>query len=317
MHSPSTDYQLLDFGNGRKLERIGGAVIDRPCPAAIDTPCALPRWPEPDAIFDETRNLWVFAKQGFFAKKPGESQYGASDWICMHDGLRLSLKPTPAGQLGIFPEHWEHWPWLVEQIAAPKYSPSAITSSDAGMGLADTSQVRVLHLFAYTGGTTLALARAGCHVTHVDASKPTVAWARQNALLSNVGDRPIRWIVDDARDFVRKEIRRNKRYDAILLDPPSFGHGPDGSRWEIHRDLLPLLLGLCELVSDRPRCMLLTGHSTRIALREYNEEIRRCLSKRESPIECQFEITKAKLVDARGRDLDCGFVAKSLLERVS
>ncbi|HEX2756322.1 MAG TPA: class I SAM-dependent methyltransferase, partial [Candidatus Limnocylindrales bacterium] len=163
-------------------------------------------------------------------------------WNVTIDGLTLELRPTEAGQIGLFPEQVAFWPWLRTALAG-RTGPS------------------VLHLFAHTGATTLALATAGAAVTHVDASRPAVAWARRNAELSDLADRPIRWIVDDALDFTRREARRGRRYDGFVLDPPSFGHGPRGTRWEL-ADTLPDLLDACAAIATDDAFVLLTAHTT-------------------------------------------------------
>ncbi|HLO35456.1 MAG TPA: hypothetical protein VK194_05210, partial [Candidatus Deferrimicrobium sp.] len=158
------------------------------------------------------------------------------------DGLMLELRPTDTGQVGLFQEHLGFWPWLRAAL---------VGRPDPG----------VLNLFAYTGATTLALARAGAQVSHVDGSRPAVAWARRNAELSGLADRPIRWIVDDALDFTRREARRDRRYAGFVLDPPSFGHGPRGRRWEL-ADALPELLDACAAVATDNAFVLLTAHTT-------------------------------------------------------
>lgn len=168
-------------------------------------------------------------------------------WPIQVGGLTLELRPTEAGQVGLFPEHRLALDWLTGRVAA-----RAARQEDPP---------EVLHLFAYTGLATLAMARAGAAVAHVDASRPTVAWARANAALSRLTDRPIRWLVDDARDFVARELRRGRRYDGIVLDPPSYGHGNKGARrWQIADDLSPLLAMCARLLVD-DGFLLLTAHS--------------------------------------------------------
>ncbi|MEQ1825131.1 MAG: class I SAM-dependent methyltransferase [Pirellula sp.] len=212
----------------------------------------------------------------------------------------MRLKPTPAGQIGIFPEHWAHWSWLNERLGIKERSKL------------HNSRPRVLNLFAYTGATTLYLASQGCTVTHVDASKPTVDWARENCLLSGLAEAPIRWIVDDVAAYVRREIRRNRQYDAILLDPPTYGHGSQGDRWEIYRDLLPLLIDCWQLLSNERRAVLLCGHSSHISVRDLNQAIREAHGT-DRLGEC--EVTQAYLQSLDGRRLDCGFAAKYSFDR--
>jgi 23S rRNA (cytosine1962-C5)-methyltransferase len=228
----SEGYELIDAGDGRRLERFGSRIVDRPAQSVADVPrrAARDAWAAADLRFDRDRG-WTGA--------------GRDPWTISLDGLILELRPTGAGQLGFFPEHGLAWPWLRERVA-------------------DRPAAEVLHLFAYTGATTLALASAGARVTHVDASRPAVAWARHNAELSGLADRPIRWIVDDALAFVRREARRGRRYAGLVLDPPTFGHGPGGTRWELD-DGLPALLDACAAVAAPDAFVLLTAHTTALA----------------------------------------------------
>ncbi|HZC33121.1 MAG TPA: class I SAM-dependent methyltransferase [Candidatus Bathyarchaeia archaeon] len=225
-------YALIDAGDGRRLERFGSRVVDRPAPSIAETPRRA--GPEPWRAAD----LRFIREQGWIGDDRGS-------WRIAIDGLTLELRPTAAGQLGLFPEHALGWPWLRYRLAA---QPGA----------------EVLHLFAYTGATTLALVAAGARVTHVDASRPAVAWARRNAELSGLAERPIRWIVDDAVTYVRREERRGRRYAGIVLDPPTFGHGPAGTRWELD-DALPVLLTACAGVAAPDAFVLLTAHAPELA----------------------------------------------------
>jgi 23S rRNA (cytosine1962-C5)-methyltransferase len=236
------DLELLDAGAGRRLDRVGGRVVDRPAPSA-PWPAVLPasEWAVADLRFD--RGAGWTARRGVTLEP----------WTVTVDGLTLELRPTDAGQIGLFPEHARSWPWLR----------SALTGRSAPT---------VLHLFAHTGGTTLALARAGARVTHVDASRPAVAWARRNAELSGLADHPIRWIVDDALAFARREARRGRRYDGIVLDPPSFGHGPDGRRWELP-SALPDLLDACAALAADDAFVLLTAHTTGLEARDLRDAL--------------------------------------------
>jgi 23S rRNA (cytosine1962-C5)-methyltransferase len=221
-------YALIDAGDGRRLERFGSGVVDRPAPSVAETPrrAAPETWRAADLRFD---------------REEGWTGDNRDPWRIAIDSLTLELRPTAAGQLGLFPEHALAWPWLRDRMT-------------------QRSDAEVLHLFAYTGATTLVLAAAGARVTHVDASRPAVAWARRNAELSGLGERPIRWIVDDAVTYVRREERRGRRYAGIVLDPPTYGHGPAGTRWELD-DALPVLLAACAGVADPDAFVLLTAHA--------------------------------------------------------
>jgi len=279
-----SNYRLLDFGMGRKLESFGNLIVDRPCPGANSAKKDPSLWKQASLSYDSVISSgWHFLI---------DNELAIDNWFCVCQGIRMTLKPTPAGQVGVFPEHWGHWPWLLERLTPAKK---------------DVSEPRVLSLFAYTGATTLALARAGFAVTHLDSSKPTVAWARENAKHSSMGEASTRWIVEDATSFVKRELRRNSQYEAILLDPPTYGHGAKGTRWEIHRHLLPLLMDCWSLLSENKVCVLLCGHSSHIDLRVMNA----ALTKQHGPKSVtKCEIVQACLVDSFGRKLDCGFAAK-------
>ena len=221
-------YALLDAGDGRRLERFGSRVVVRPAPSVAEVPRRADSvaWAAADLRFDRDRG-WI-----------GERE----PWTITLNGVSVELRSTEAGQVGVFPEHVLAWPWLRDCLAT---RPGA----------------EVLHLFAHTGATTLALAAADARVTHVDASRPAVAWARRNAELSGLADRPIRWIVDDALAYTRREARRDRRYAGFVLDPPTFGHGPAGTRWDL-RDELPDLLAACAAVAEPDAFVLLTAHAT-------------------------------------------------------
>ena len=182
-----------------------------------------------------------------FVRQGGKGQWkwkqeAPTKWEVQIDRLRLELKPTGFGHVGLFPEHSCHWAWIAERI-----------------GMA--SATSLLHLFAYTGATSLQAAAAGAEVCHVDAVRDINDWARRNQTLSGLDDAPIRWIADDAVKFAAREVRRERRYDAIILDPPSFGRGPKGERWVLEEHLTELMNSLLAVTSDTPRFVLFTGHN--------------------------------------------------------
>ncbi|MCH9625615.1 MAG: Ribosomal RNA large subunit methyltransferase K [Chlamydiales bacterium] len=224
------DYRLLDSGDGCKLEQFGQVLLIRPAPTAFWKP-RLPSaaWRKAHARFSRERAKgWEV-----FASLPEE-------WTIHLDGVRLRLKRTDFGHLGVFAEHATFWPWMRRFALKGK---------------------RVLNLFAYSGGATCALALEGAQVTHLDASKGMVQWARENAELNHLQEAPIRWIVDDVRKYLARAVKRHEKYDAIILDPPSFGRGKVGEIFKIEHDL-PLILQQCRaILSDNPLFVLLTCHT--------------------------------------------------------
>jgi 23S rRNA (cytosine1962-C5)-methyltransferase len=230
-------YELLDFGNGRKLERFGRVLVDRPAPAAEGpAPQHQSLWRRAAARYERTtanRGKWHW--HGVLPEP----------WTVAHGDMTFELKPTPFGHLGLFLEQAANWDWIARQVErAPQ-------------------PIKLLNLFAYTGAATLTAAAAGAEVTHVDAARNTVAWARRNARRSGLAAAPIRWIVDDARAFVARELKRGRRYQAVVLDPPSYGHGPNGKTWQLEDHLADLLTSCIELISADARFLLLSCHSPR------------------------------------------------------
>lgn len=241
MFSPS-EYQLLDFGNGRKLERFGSLLVDRPAPAADNTSRQFPgQWSQADLRFERQQE-----QQGSWSSPAGTHDL-EKPWSISHADLQFELRPTPFGHLGIFPEQVHNWDWLQQVLPRGKHP------------------LAVLNLFAYTGGSTLAAALAGAEVAHVDGAANIVKWARKNAALSSMADHPIRWITEDARLFVARELKRGNQYDAVILDPPSYGHGPRGQAWKIQHDLPGLLQQCAELTSGRRAAVLVSCHTSSIA----------------------------------------------------
>jgi 23S rRNA (cytosine1962-C5)-methyltransferase len=232
----SVGYELLDSGNGARLEQVGPFLLNRPAQQAVWPP-SLPEktWSQADAVY--VRDSSGSGKWSYRRGPLPES------WETLFHELAFVIKPTAFGHLGLFPEHARLWKWIEQ----------AIRQSDRRLSL--------LNLFAYTGGVTLCAARAGAAVCHLDASKGAVSWAKANAALSGLEDRPIRWIVDDVHKFLRREQQRERRYDCLVLDPPSFGRGARGEVFKIERDVSELL-GLCRSVlAPEPRLVVLSSHS--------------------------------------------------------
>ncbi len=224
-------YELLDAGVRRRLERFGALTIDRPAAGADGYRLAPDAWSEADLRFDA----------GVGWSGPASP---AQPWSVDIHGLTLELRPTDSGGLGLYPEHAASLAWLAAQVAARA---------------SDGAAPAVLNLFAHTGLATLALARAGASVAHVDGARSAVSWARRNAELSGLADRPVRWLVDNAAAFVAREARRRRRYDGIVLDPPAFGRAA-GREWRLEEDL-PALLTACRAVTAPGAFVLLTAHS--------------------------------------------------------
>jgi 23S rRNA (cytosine1962-C5)-methyltransferase len=231
------DYELLDSGEGRKLERFGRFTLVRPCAQAIwPTQKDNDAWGEADAVFER--------KPGMGWKVRTELP---SSWNIMVEGIRFMLSRTDFGHLGIFPEQRLLWKWIDHVITR------AISCG--------RKQISVLNLFAYSGGATLSAARAGAEVCHLDASKGMVRWARENAGLNNLQHAPVRWIVDDVNRFLDRELRRRRLYDAVILDPPTYGHGKNEEVYKIEDELVSTVRKCWSLLSENPLFLLLSSHT--------------------------------------------------------
>ena len=224
-----SDYAVLDCGGGEKVEKWGPHILVRPDPQAI--------WPK-----IETESAWKRANAVYHRSKSGGGQ-----WEIRKLPAQWTMKPMAFKHTGLFPEQAANWDFIMEKVRA------------AGR------PVSILNLFAYTGGATLAAAAAGASVCHVDASKGMTQWARENAASSGLADKPIRWIVDDCKKFVQREIRRGRKYDAIIMDPPSYGRGPSGETWKIEEDVAGFVKLTMELLSDHPLFVLISSYSTGLA----------------------------------------------------
>ena len=234
------DYEVIDCSKGEKLERWGSYLLVRPDPQVIwDTPKKEKGWKKMNAHYHRS------------AKGGGEWEFFdlPQEWtisytLPIEKTLNFHLKPFSFKHTGLFPEQATNWDWFSQKI------------KNAGR------PIKVLNLFAYTGGATLAAAAAGASVTHVDASKGMVTWAKENAAASGLSDAPIRWIVDDCVKFVEREIRRGNHYDAIIMDPPSYGRGPKGEIWKIEESVYPLIKLCAELLSEQPLFFLVNSYTT-------------------------------------------------------
>ncbi|MCH2183114.1 MAG: class I SAM-dependent methyltransferase [Mariniblastus sp.] len=273
----SKQYELVDFGDGEKLERFAGVLVRRDCPAA-NQPKARPMEWDPCALSfsRQSNNGW------------GNLEQVPDRWtIELTSGINLELSPTPFGHLGLFAEQSVNWQWIDQR-------------RDQLNGL------RVINLFAYTGATTLALAAAGASVTHVDSAHKVVRWARKNAELSGLEQAPIRWIVDDALTFIRREIKRGRPYDMVVADPPAFGHGLKRQAWKLERDMGELLKGLSTLTGGKMKMGLLTGHSLGYGARDLASDMARGFQIPRSTL----HTGQMNLKTRAGRALESGFYVR-------
>ena len=254
------DYELLDSGNGEKLELYGEYLLRRPDPEAMwEKSLESKAWEDAVLRFvrDGNKTKWIIKNQ---VPKSWDVEYG---------GLKFIIKPTSFKHTGLFPEQLPNWEWMKKLITK---------------GFA-SKKISVLNLFAYTGGATLACARAGAEVCHVDSSKVVVEWARDNATLSGLENAPIRWIIEDVLVFMKREIKRGRKYDAIIMDPPSFGHGPKDELWKIEEHFL-LLMKLCdELLSDDPLFVLINGYTAGYSPIVYENNLKNLMRKYKGNIE--------------------------------
>ncbi len=278
---PSKDYELLDSGSGYKLERYGDIVFSRPDPEALwKQNIATHTWNNADAVFIRrgTRNEWKLKSN--VPKK----------WTIEFGDFVFAIRPTSFKHTGLFPEQLANWQWMDKVIKGSK-----------------RDMPKVLNLFAYTGGASLACANAGAEVVHVDGSKVAVSWARENSELSGLADKPIRWIVEDCILFLRREVKRGNKYDAIIMDPPAFGHGPKDELWKIEENFMELL-DLCQKVlSDEPLFVLINGYTAGYSPIAYENTLKDMMKDYNGSI----EIGELVIAESKGdRLLPCGIFAR-------
>jgi 23S rRNA (cytosine1962-C5)-methyltransferase len=233
-----TDYELLDSGNGKRLERFGNYILVRPDPQCLWKPLLpVTKWQQADAVFESEgreKGRWI-------KKNPVPNS-----WQIAYQDLKFSVHLSPFKHTGIFPEQAVHWEFIQKVIS---HQSSVV------------SKPKVLNLFGYTGIASLAAASAGAEVTHIDASYPTIGWARENQKLSGLENKPIRWILDDCLKFVEREVRRGNKYEGIIMDPPVYGHGPKGEKWDFNVSF-PRLLDLCvKLMSSKKAFLIINAYA--------------------------------------------------------
>jgi 23S rRNA (cytosine1962-C5)-methyltransferase len=276
-------YQLLDFGSGTKVERLGSMVVSRQSPSVPDS---LPRKPiqtwSPDLTWhrEADNNQWL------------GDQSATENWTVQHQKTFFKLKPTPTGQVGVFPEQAKNWDWIASL-------PTAV------------GELKAINLFGYTGGSTMALAQKGCAVSHIDSAKSVVTWAKANANLSGLSECPIRWIAEDATTFVEREIKRGNAYDIFVADPPSFGRGPKGEVWKLERDLSGLLHNAKQLCGGTPKVFLLSCHTPSFNLRRLRELVEEVFSIKKKDLEA----LELSLTSSDNRMLPSGVCVRWALDR--
>lgn len=258
------DFELLDSGNGYRLERWGGAFLKRPDPQAIWQPSFPEKWKNIHAIFksgtDDERGSWEIRT------------HLPSPWVVTFNNVAFSLKLSPFKHTGLFAEQAAQWEWMINKISNSQQP-------------IPNSKIKILNLFAYTGGATMVLAKAGCFVTHVDASKPAIAWAKDNHALNRLPPDSVRWILDDAVKFVQRELRRGISYDGVIMDPPAFGHGPSGKTWKFNRDLPKLLADSIKLLSGKAAFLLVNGYATNSSALALGNVLEDALGRRQGNLE--------------------------------
>ncbi len=283
-------YSLLDSGDMQKLERIGAYRLIRPAPQAIWTP-RLPKseWGKVDGVYvreSEGGGHWEWKTK---VKR---------EFTLLYGHLSFEIHLTNFGHMGLFPEQAEQWDWLRRHIRAR-------------MARTNDRNLHVLNLFGYTGGSSLACSQAGAHLIHLDAAKPVVDWARKNAQLCALDERPIRWLVDDALKYVKREQRRTHRYQGIILDPPSFGRGPQGEVFKIEKDLIPLLETCSDLLADDALFVLYSCHTPGFTPVAMSNQLAELVNGRRGALE-SGEMT---IADSNARLLPSGAYARWLAER--
>ncbi len=272
-----SDYELLDVNRSNRLERWGDIILIRPDPQAIwDLPQNDKLWNKAHAVYHRSSSgggYWETIK-----KVPDV-------WSVSYNNLKFNLKPMGFKHTGLFPEQAVNWT-LMQDIIKKQNRP-----------------VKVLNLFAYTGGATIACLKAGANVTHVDASKGMVAWAKENAVISSVADKPVRWLVDDCKKFVEREIRRGNKYDGIVMDPPSYGRGPNGEVWKLENNLEELLKLTSQILSDEPIFFLLNTYTAGMSTTILNYLVEQYIAKGKGKVttdEIGLKVTSRNLVMPAG-----------------
>lgn len=286
----SKDYELIDSGDGEKLERFGEYVLRRPDPQAL--------WKK-----DLEEKEWKDMAHATFVREGDNAKWRArentpNEWIIEMAGLKFLIKPTAFKHTGLFPEHEANWEFIKSKVESYK----VIKSQKK-----DNTPIKVLNLFGYTGGATLAALKAGAEVTHIDGSKSAITWARQNAEFSKLDGKPVRWIEEDARKFVQREIKRGNKYDAIIMDPPAFGHGANNEVWKIEEDFTKLLEACAQILTPEPLFIIVNGYSAGYSAVAYENSLKEITKN----LDGQIEIGELTIEESKsGRLLPAGIFAR-------
>ncbi len=294
---PSSDYELVDCGDGEKLERFGKYLLRRPDPQALwQKRLDDIEWKKADAVFTrdedggngDNRSGWIF-------KKDIDGK-----WQMDFANLKFVIKPTAFKHVGVFPEQSQNWSWLADQV-----------SNALKMESNKADGVEVLNLFGYTGGASLVCAKAGAKVVHIDGSKSAITWANENASISDLSDKPIRWIVEDARTFVTREIKRERKYDGIIMDPPAFGHGPENELWKIEEHFVNLVSDCFKIMKEKPSFFLINGYSAGYSAIAYENILLQLVEKFGGSVEIgELTIEESKIEGKYRRILPAGIFAR-------
>ncbi len=275
----SQDYELLDSGGGEKLERFGVVVIARPDPEVLWVKNNPELWSNADATFkrEGKTGSWIFKKEL------------PKSWPIELNSIHFIIKLTSFKHTGIFPEQSQNWDFIKEKIQA------------------SGRPIKMLNLFGYTGGATIAALQAGAEVTHVDGSKAAIAWAKENAEASGVIEKPVRWILDDARMFVAREVKRGNLYDAIIMDPPSFGHGPNDEPWKIEEHFLELFSLCKKVLTEKPLFVIINGYTAGYSSVVFKNNLLDLVEKYGGKVECAELAIKESTTE---RVLPAGIVSR-------
>ncbi len=306
----SKDYELLDSGDGQKLERYGSIILSRPDPQAL-WPKSLPEteWKKADAVFTRTSTSGKWNKPKDSFQSPARQNHSGG-WRISLEGLTFNLELLPSKHLGLFPEQSAQWKWLSEKIL-PRVTLGSVSVVSPRRGL---GEVKTLSLFGYTGGASLTCAKVGASVCHVDSSEFAVNLANKNMKSSGLSDKSVRFIVDDVRKFVEREIKRGNKYDIILMDPPVYGKGPKGESWKIEDDLMPLLSRIKNIISDSPVAIVLNGYASGYSATTYAQMLQSVFQQvQQGESLLKGKITHGELTikeSSTGRLLPCGIFAR-------